>query len=179
MRFITKPESQAYFAKLGIGEQGLVPGSRSAVRLRTFDIYYHSPLAGGREVAHALAAHQGDFSECLLWAHDLIFGDRSLEAQPPPAWSEYRRWRKAERESRSLYEAPGHRFDAGERKAMCGIIELAITMGWDALIAAKPSKLIIHLSHDDRISIYARSRPSDLFDTLRSLGLEPRQRGLR
>jgi hypothetical protein len=179
MRFITKAESQAYFAKLGIDGRGLIPGTRGAARLKTFDIYYQSPLAAGDKVARALAAHLGDFSEHLLWAHDLIFGDKSVEAMPPPGWSEYRRWRKAEGETRSLYEAPGHLFDAGEGEALCRIIALAITMGWDALICTKPGKFVIHLSHDDRISIYSRSQPSALFAALRPLGLDAKRRGLR
>jgi hypothetical protein len=179
MRFITKSESEAYFAKLGIEGRGLVPGSRSAVRLKTFDIYYRSPFAAAREVAHALAVHQGDFSACLLWACGLIFGDRSLEAAPPPGWSDYRHWREAHGESRSLYEAPGHVFDAGEGEMLSRIIALAIVMGWDALVAAKPGKFTIHLSHDDRISIYARSQPSGLFGALSPLGLEAKRRGLR
>ena len=179
MRFITKSESEAYFAKLGIEGRGLVPGSPSAVRLKTFDIYYRSPFAAAREVEHALAVHQGDFSACLLWACGLIFGDRSLEAAPPPGWSDYRHWREAHGESRSLYEAPGHVFDAGEGEMLSRIIALAIVMGWDALVAAKPGKFTIHLSHDDRISIYARSQPSGLFGALSPRGLEAKRRGLR
>ncbi|UPK07611.1 hypothetical protein [Bradyrhizobium sp. 170] len=178
MRFVTQSESEPFFLKLGISRSGLVPGSHSAIRLKTFDAYYQSRLSVAAQVADALATHQGNFTACLLWAHDLVWGDRSLEERPPSDWAEYRRWRQTRGEKRSLRDAPGHFFDNGERDTLASVIEWAIHMGWDTLIAAKPNKAAIHLSHDDRITIYARSRPSELIARLTALGLKPTQRSL-
>jgi hypothetical protein len=178
MRFVTLSESEPFFLRLGINRDGLVTGSRSATRLKTFDAYYQSRLPTARRVSEALAAYLGGFTLCLLWAHDFVWGDRSLEERPPSDWAEYRQWREARGERRLLHEAPGHLFDAGEHSALAKVIEWAIYMGWDALIATKPNKAVIHLSHDDRITIYARSKPSELITRLTALGLKPGQRGL-
>jgi hypothetical protein len=176
MRFVTRSESEPVFLKLGIDRSGIVSGSRSATRLKTFDVYYQSRLPVAHQASEALSASQGDFETCLLWAHDLAWGDRSSEEHPPTDWAEYRRWRETLGERRSLHGAPGHLFDAGEHAALAKVIEWAICMGWDALIAAKPAKAVVHLSHDDRITIYARSKPSELIAQLTALGLEPTKR---
>lgn len=178
MHFVAKSEAESFFQKLGMDRNGLVAGSRSAARLKIFDAYYQSRLPVAREVADLLAAHQGDFSVCHVWTHDLVWGDRALEEEPPPDWMEYRKWREALGERRSLCDAPGHIFDTGERGSLSKVIEWAIYMGWDALIAAKPNKIAVQLSHDDRISIYARSKPTELVAGLAALGLNSRQRGL-
>jgi hypothetical protein len=233
MLFLTKGEAMAFFARIGVDRHGLVAGSRSAVRHKKFDVYYESRLRIASNVGLALAAGQGNFSTCMLWAHDLVSADRSHEPDPPPGWGEYRHWRLvsrfrssqelatpsdanfgikrdtsklmilvrfldlkflpgtrdncgrnfkstalATRESRSLYEVPGHVFDRTESTALGKLIEWAILTGWDALIGAKPDRCVIHLSHDDRITIYARSTPARLIRTIEKLGLPVQRRGL-
>lgn len=164
---------------MGIDGRMLIPGSRSEARLKIFDVHYQNPLAVADKVSRVLASHQGDFSVCHLWMHGLPFGDRSLDQAPPPDWARYRRWREATGETRSLHEAPGHVFQKGEQEALARVIEFAIDLGWDALVAAAPHKGVLDLSHDDRITIYGRSRPSGLIADLQRLGLEARKRALR
>jgi hypothetical protein len=178
MQFVTQSEAEPFFLRLGINRLGPLAGSRSATRLKVFDAYYQSRLPVARQVSDALVDCLGDFTVCSLWAHDLVWGDRSLEDDAPPDWAEYRQWREAQGERRPLREAPGHLFDARERETLAKVINRAIHMGWDALIAAKPNKAVIQLSHDDRITVYARSKPGELFAGLTALGLQPRQRGL-
>jgi hypothetical protein len=45
-------------------------------------------------------------------------------------------------------------------------------MGWDALVGARPNKILIELSHNDRITIHGRSRPSTLLSELGRLGVK-------
>jgi hypothetical protein len=52
----------AFFARLGVGPGGLLPGSRSAVRHKTFDMDYDTPLRAAPAVAAALVVSQGAFS---------------------------------------------------------------------------------------------------------------------
>ncbi len=42
-----------------------------------------------------------------------------------------------------------------------------------------PARSVIRLTHDDLITIYARSQPTRLLTELKRLGLEPKRRGLR
>lgn len=174
--FIARPNAEQFFAKLGFDRTGPITGGRAAARCKTFDIYYQSRLKGAREVARCLAFHQGQFATCHLWACDLVWGDRSQEASPPPDWAQYSRWKASLGEHRSVYEVPGHVYDPGEHRLLAETIEHAIYMGWDTLIASKPARSVYHLSHDDRITVYARSQPSMLFEELAKLGLPARRR---
>jgi hypothetical protein len=51
-----------------------------------------------------------------------------------------RRWRAACGDERRLYEAPGHAF--------------ALRLGWDALLAVKPGRHLLLLSHGGRMEIF-------------------------
>lgn len=171
MRFTSKIEAERFFRSLGIGPGGLTRGSRSATRFKSDDLYYRSRLAAG-EVSLVLADAQGDFTECVVWPFDLVWGDRSLEEHAPADWIAYARWRHQQGETRPLREAPGHLLEANERSELARLLELAIYMGWDALVAARPAKVLVELSHHDRITIHARSRQKALIARLERLGVK-------
>lgn len=177
MRFTDKQEAAAAFARLGFDASGkLVAGSHGAAHLRAEGFYYdsgrlRSGLAG--DLSCAMIDELGEFSSCLLWACDLVWGDRSREAAPPDEWLAFRRWREEHGESRGLYDAPGHAFGPGERATAGFVIEKALLLGWDALIMTKAGKPILRLSHDDDITIFSRSRPGRLIHRLEKLGLKP------
>jgi hypothetical protein len=100
------------------------------------------------------------------------WGDRSLEEEAPPDWIDYARWRQQHGETRSLYDAPGHVFGAGETSELARLLELAIYMGWDTLVGTKPAKVVVELSHDDWIRIFARSKQKVLLAKLDKLGVK-------
>src|SRR5690349_2909793 len=131
MHFIGAEQSRQSFQKLGF-ERGEPARGGFAATMKTVEIYYESRLSTAREAAEAIASYQGDFDTCLMWACDLVWGDRSREDHPPRDWAVYRDWRNATGETRTLYEAPGHHFDRGEQDMLAKVIELAIYMGWDA-----------------------------------------------
>lgn len=66
--------------------------------------------------------------------------------------------------------APGHRLDAGEVVPLSELIAFALELGWDALVAAKPGRQILVLSHDDRIEIYRGFAGRSLVRQLIALG---------
>jgi hypothetical protein len=171
MRFKSKSDSEAFFRPLGIGPGGLTPNSRTASRFKTARLCYQSRLATAREISLLLADTQGDFIECSVWPTALVFGDRSLDVPAPEDWIAYARWRQKHGETRALYEAPGHFFDTGEQSDLAQLLEQVIYMGWDALVAARPAKVLIELSHNDLITIHARSQQRTLIAKLERLGL--------
>jgi hypothetical protein len=171
VRFISKSDAEAFFRPLEIGPGGLMPGSRAATRFKSDDLYYRSRLNTAREVSLTLADAQGDFIECAVWPFALAWGDRSLEERAPADWITYAQWRQQHGETRPLHEAPGHLFDANDRSELARLLELAIYMGWDTLVAARPTKVLVELSHDDRITIHARSRQMALIAKLERLGV--------
>jgi hypothetical protein len=172
MRFADRSESEEFFRRLGAGPDGrLIAGGRAAARFKTARFFYESG-AVDLELGAALARGQGDFSTCMVWAAELVFGDHSLEEEDFHGWAPYRRWRRGWQEKRSLYEAPGHVFMAGEQDELARVVDFAIRLGWDALVGSDTKKPIVHLSHNDLITLYARSRPADLLAELSRLGLE-------
>jgi hypothetical protein len=170
MRFISPVASEAFFRSLGIGPGGLISGSRTANRFKSDALFYKSRLPMARDVAQVLARAQGEFTECVVWAFDLVWGDRSREEHPPKDWEDYARWRHQQGETRS--DAPGHVFDFSEQVSLARVLELAIYMGWDTLVGARPSKMLVELSHHDSVTIHARSRQTELISQLERLGLK-------
>ncbi|MGE3143313.1 MAG: hypothetical protein AB7L65_08320 [Hyphomonadaceae bacterium] len=138
VQFISKSESAAYFHRLGIETDGLFPGSRAAARLKSYELFYKSRLATAREVSLALADAQGDFSECVVWPFDLVWGDQSADEDASADWAAYARWREGHGEPRRLYEAPDHVAEAKEHLELARLLEMAIYLGWDTLVAARP-----------------------------------------
>ena len=167
-----------FFAKLGIDRDGLIAGSRGADRYKTLEAFYKPNLVADQMGAF-ITAGQGRHTQCLVWCGDLVFGDRSLEPNPPRAWLDYAKWRKAMGEPRVLYDAPGHLFELQERDLLAQVVAFAIRLGWDAYVAAKPNKFVLRVCRDDYLTIYSRSTPSGLLDDLRTLGLEPKRADLR
>lgn len=119
-------------------------------------LYYNS--SGGRDyssAANAVTASIGKFTEATLnflfsvsgdgWNEDLAGNER---------WNEYRQWRRSNGEIRRLYEAPGHQFGSHEAEHLSRAIAFALQLSWDALVAAKPGRHLLLLSHDDRMEIY-------------------------
>jgi hypothetical protein len=171
VRFLSGEQCRALTKKLGVDCRGPVSGDRVARHLKVFDAFYTSRVANGPEVAEALVEYQGAFTECLVWACDLPWGDRSQEDEPRSDWKVFRDWRRRQGEWRNLYDAPGHLFEGRECAALAKLIEWALDMGWDALIAAAPSKGAVLLSHDDYIRICSRGTPDALLRRLERLGL--------
>jgi hypothetical protein len=66
----------------------------------------------------------------------------------------YRQWRASHGETGRLFDAPGHRFDAAEAERLSEATAFALTLGRDVMVAAKPGRQLLFLSHDDRLEIY-------------------------
>ena len=94
----------------------------------------------------------------------------SEENERDERWQRYRLWRVANGDQRRLYDAPGHRFERGEGDSVSQVIEFALQLGWDTLVAAKPRRQILFLSHDDRMEIYHGFQRRWLAETLIALG---------
>lgn len=175
MQFLTDAECQDFFAKLGIDRDGVIPGSRGAERFKITEVSYGDSCPYADQMAKSIAVHQGNFETCLLWCESLVFGDKINEPYPPKVWREYYRWRKEMGETRDLHDAPGHLFEQSERDTLEQITAWALRMRWEAYIAAKPNKFVLHMCDDAFLTLYARSTPSGLLDDLRKLGLEPKR----
>jgi hypothetical protein len=120
-----------------------------------FVLYDESGDRNDSTAAKIIARSAGDFSEATLLFECCLSGDGRDEHLPHDArWRAYRQWRASHGETGQLYNSPGHRFDAGEAERLSEAIAFALTLGWDAMVAAKPGRQLLFLSHDDRLEIY-------------------------
>ncbi|MGJ4930970.1 hypothetical protein ACQR1I_29745 [Bradyrhizobium sp. HKCCYLS2038] len=119
-------------------------------------LYEHSVTARDHaRDAEAIAAAAGRFAEAIVLFQWALRGDGCEEpALSDPDWRRYRIWRSSHQEQRRLYDAPGHLFDGGEAALFAQAIAHGLTLGWDAIVAAKPKRQLILLSHDSGIEIY-------------------------
>jgi len=138
---------------------------------RKFALYYKS---GGRDYSRAadtIARSAGRFSEATLLFQYCLSGDGWDEHQArDEQWKRYRLWRAANNDGRRLYDAPGHRFETGEVEHLSSTIAFALELGWDALVAVKPGRQLLFLSHDDRLEIYRGFGAGALVRELIALG---------
>jgi len=105
--------------------------------------------------ARAIAGCAGRFSEATVLFRWALQGDGWDELTAPyEAWSRYKNWRASNGEHRHLSEAPAHLFAGDEMALFAEAIEFALSLGWDAMVAARPKRQLILLSHDYRIGIY-------------------------
>ena len=134
-------------------------------------LYYQSGSRDYSTAADAIARSTGKFSEATVLFLFCVSGDGWDEhSANDPRWNRYKSWRAANNEGRRLYEAPGHRFEPHEVEPFSKTIELALELGWDAFIAAKPGRQLLFLSHDDRLEIYRGFGGSLLVRQLTGLG---------
>jgi len=136
-----------------------------------FVLYYESGNHDYSTAANTIVRSAGDFSEATLLFQWCLSGDGGDAHLPNDArWRPYRQWRASHGETGRLYDAPGHRFDAGEAERLSEVIAFALTLGWDARVAAKPGRQLLFLSHDDRLEIYRGFGDGALVRELIALG---------
>jgi hypothetical protein len=118
-------------------------------------LYYQSGKRDYASAAQAIAAALGAFSKAVVLFQFAITGDGwNEDARDLRGWRAYREWREAAGDTRRLYDAPGHQFEGAEGERLERVIEFALILGWDALIAVAPKRELAVLSHDDRMEIY-------------------------
>jgi hypothetical protein len=172
MKFLTTTECKDYAQRIG-PKKDLLDRRKLCTMKRRIDFSYRSRLKNGGPVATEIASCLGNFASALLWTHGLVWGDRTQEPDAPLDWVCYGHWRAKLGATGPLFELPGQLFDAAERAELAEGIEWTIYTGSDAIILPRPTRLIVHLSHDDLISIHCRNTPSGL-RTLENLGLRRR-----
>lgn len=123
------------------------------------------------QAANSIAASMGEFTEVMLLFLFCISGDGwNAGTEENARWREYHEWRSSKGENRRLYETPGHQFSPAEAGDLSKVIELALHLGWDPLVAARPGRQILFLSHDDRMEIYRGFQRRALAERLIRLG---------
>jgi hypothetical protein len=165
MQFLTKEETNALEKKLRrqIAEHSCPKHV----------IYYDSGDRNYFPAAEAIAQSLGKFSEATVLFLFSLSGDGWGYVTPgynQRNWNRYRKWRASHGEDRRLYDAPGHRFEAHEAGELSKLIEIALLLGWDALLSVKPKRQLLLLSHDDRLEIYRSHGGRALVKQLSALG---------
>jgi hypothetical protein len=169
MKFLTAIECEDYARRIG-PKKDLLDRRKLCTMKKKIDFTYRSGLKNSRPVATGIASCLGNFTSALLWTHGLVWGDRTQEPNAPQDWVRYGHWRAKFGAAGPLFELPGQLFDATEQAELAEGIEWTIYTGSDAIVLPQPTRVIIHLSHDDLISVHCRSTPSGLH-ALEKLGL--------
>jgi len=118
-------------------------------------IYYDSGPRDYHPAANAIVWSLGDFEQGAIFFVSCPWGDGWNETQiSNPRWQSYRQWRLGLGESRRLHDVPAHIAETGETAELAKVIEFALILGWDAIVAAEPGRHRQLLSHDDRLEIY-------------------------
>ncbi len=158
VEFLTAAQCLDHARTVRLTESDLLERRRVRGLGRTEIFPYRSRLQNADDVAASLVLALGDFIWAVLWAYRFPFGDLTKGLAPPDDWKRYGAWRRGTGETRTPYEAPGHKFAASEPTQLAKAIRFAIHAGWDTAVFACPSLCLIRLSHDDFIEVHAHSR---------------------
>ena len=161
MKFLTTIECDDYARRLG-PKKNILDRRKLCTMKKRIDFTYRSRLTNGRPVATEIVSCLGNFASALLWTHGLVWGDRTQEPDAPHDWVNYGHWRAKLGAAAPIFELPGQLFDPTERAQLAKGIEWTIYTGSDAIVLPRPTRIIVHLSHDDLISLHCRSTPSGL-----------------
>ncbi|MBL8895715.1 MAG: hypothetical protein JNJ53_14020 [Rhizobiales bacterium] len=123
--------------------------------------------AAGRAIVETVAP----ISQAILLFLGTPFGDGWDRLDGGyPAWQGFYAWRASLGEQSRLYEIPGHKCDEHQGEELATLIAFALQLGWDGLLAARPGRDVLGLSHDDRIEFHAGFKHRALAVELEKLG---------
>ncbi|MBX3356391.1 MAG: hypothetical protein KF724_11915 [Phycisphaeraceae bacterium] len=158
MEFLSFNEAWTWCAEHGFE---LTPGLRP-VRPPAATRRERIPYAQGKRSGHeADAARQciaalGSWDECLLWVTEWGVWPSGED------WPRYYAARGGRGERRSLEDAPGHLFRAGEQDALLEFLTQVLEHAWDAhvlpAIAGRRTDAQGVASHDEYIDIHTRGQ---------------------
>ena len=163
MRFMSKDECETFAKRLGRSSD-LLDRKKLTTMKKRLDFLYKSRLDNADEVAGAIAYCCEPFSEVLLWSHALVWGDQTQQPDASPDWSHYGAWRREHGATGGLYDLPGQLFEFGEQRELVEGVKWTLLTGSDAILIPRPTRVLIHFSHDDLISVHCRSAPAALRD---------------
>jgi hypothetical protein len=166
---MSKDECKSFAKRLGRSSD-LLDRLKLTTMKKRFDFVYQSRLGNAEDVAEAIAACCEPFSDALLWSHSLVWGDQTQDPDASADWSHYGAWRRKLGATDGLFKLPGQLFESGEQGELVKGIKSTLLTGSDAIVIPRPTGVLIHLSHDDLISVHCRSTPTTLRD-LEGLGL--------
>jgi hypothetical protein len=158
---MSKDECTSFAKRLGRGSD-LLDRLKLTTMKKRFDFVYQSRLHNADEVAAAIARCCEPFSDVLLWSHSLVWGDKTQQPDASPDWLQYGDWRRKLGASGGLYQLPGQLFESGEQRELLQGVKWTLLTGSDAILIPRPTRVLIHLSHDDLISVHCRSTPTAL-----------------
>ena len=147
-------------------ERWLAARRSAEVTLRSASYRLGVDAGAKTALARALSAL---FDDGLLWVTATgIFPS----SENPALFDGYRR---ALGETRSVLEAPGHRFDRSSRTELECLLGLVLYFFWDASLYDEAGATSLRISHDEVISLQAADEQelTRLEDVLARLGLEP------
>jgi hypothetical protein len=163
VRFTSRDECETFARRLGRSSD-LLDRKKLTTMKKRFDFLYESRLENADEVAGAIASCCEPFSDILLWSHGLVWGDKTRQPDASPDWSHYGAWRREHGATGGLYDLPGQLFESGEQRELVEGVKWTLLTGSDAILIPRPTRVLIHFSHDDLISVHCRSTPTALRD---------------
>lgn len=149
MHIININETMNWLAKRNILDSSCRPNKGFLEPLQ-----YKSPVDSGAKTALSklISSFFNIDGESLLWINE--FGiwpsaeDRNL----------FDGYRRSLVESSPLYEKPGHIFSSDDIDAIGSLLAMILYFCWGAVLVSSDQNLIIKISHDEFIDVFARDK---------------------
>ena len=89
-------------------------------------------------------------TEALLWINEFKIWPSAED------WNLFDGFRKSLGETSCLYDKPGHLFSKDDAKTVTSILGMVLYFIWGAILVSTSRKLIVEISHDEWIDIFAK-----------------------
>ncbi|MCL5257021.1 MAG: hypothetical protein M1319_04390 [Chloroflexi bacterium] len=163
MKIVDKVESIKWLASKGvIDSEGTILRS-SFPRQAT---YYITSLDSGAKtvIARTLMLQFAKFDESMLWIDEYKVWPAAEN------WNLFDGYRRSLGERKPLWERPGHIFAPGDGETVFSLLCMVLYFIWGAIVAPASGELVVRISHDDWIDIYAKEDMGAEEDTFTVVG---------
>jgi len=135
------------------------------------DFLYHDKAPQYVAAAQAIVEAVMPFTKANVLFSGTPFGDGwDRRRDVFPVWRDFYAWRESQGGGGRLYEAPGYECAGNESEELSTLLGFALQLGWDALLAVRPGRNVLWLSHDDRIEFHTGFKHRTLAVKLTKLG---------
>lgn len=149
MQMIDESQTILWLAKGGIVDANGRPSLAAFVEVLNSAV----PPDSGRKTAlgRAVASVFTDDDEAMLWINEYGIWPSSEDRFL------YEGFRRSLHEESPLHVKPGHLFSRDELAAVASLVALVLYFVWGAILYSPARALVIKISHDECISVFARS----------------------
>jgi hypothetical protein len=174
MDFLTKQQCMDMMESASLHSDEVMRLRRIPERKNAADFFHPDSSAKMTRAGAVIADWFPKYKWALFWFSGSPFGDGWGEfdggVRARPQWGRLKAWRESHGAHGRVYDTPGHLLTSDERSALLPLAAMAIGIGWDCALVARPSRALVYFHHDEVLKIQSDHNVTMLAKKLEKLG---------